>query len=69
MQSNSCTVSSQTRWLFAIDPEKLKPSPESLKQLKGNILKDAQGEEWLRTKILSLKYDDGFSFTELMPKE
>ena len=52
--------------LPAIDPEKLRPSPNSLKQLKGEILKDAQGEEWLREKVLALKYDDGFSFKELM---
>jgi len=32
----------------AIDPEKLKSSPASLKKLKNNILKDAQGEGWLR---------------------
>jgi len=48
--------------LPAIDPDKLKPSPESLKQLKADILKDAHGETWLRTKILSLEYEDGFSF-------
>ena len=50
----------------AIDPEKLKPSAEALKQLKADILKDAQGEEWLRTKVRSLEYGDGFSFKELV---
>ena len=53
------------KMLPTIDPEKLRPSPDSLKQLKGEILKDAQGEEWLREKVLALKYDDGFSFREL----
>jgi hypothetical protein len=52
--------------LPAIDPEKLKPSPDSLKQLKNDILKDAKGEEWLRTKVLSLECGDGFNFKELL---
>ena len=54
------------KMLPAIDPEKLKPSPDSLKQLKADTLKDAQGEEWLRIKVLSLEYVDGFSFREVM---
>jgi hypothetical protein len=53
------------KMLPAIDPEKLKPNPDSLKQLKDNILKDAQGEEWLRIKVRSLEYADGFSLREL----
>ena len=52
--------------LPAIDPDKLSPGPDSLKQLKGDILKDAKGEEWLRTKVLSLEYGDGFNFKELL---
>jgi len=52
--------------LPAIDPEKLRPSPDSLKQLKSEILKDAQGEEWLRAKVLSLECGDGFNFKELL---
>ncbi|MFH1716531.1 MAG: hypothetical protein ABIF19_04205 [Planctomycetota bacterium] len=52
--------------LPAIDPQKLKPSPESLKQLKNDILKDTQGEEWLRIKVRSLEYDDGFNFKDLV---
>ena len=35
-------------------------------QLKDNILKDARGEEWLRAKVQSLQYDDGFSFREII---
>ncbi len=54
------------KMLPAIDPEKLKPSPDSLKQLKSEILKDAQGEEWLRIKVLSLECGDGFNFKELL---
>jgi hypothetical protein len=52
--------------LPAIDPDKLSPGPDSLKQLKGDILKDAKGEEWLRTKVLSLECGDGFNFKELL---
>ena len=52
--------------LPAIDPEKLKPSVEALKQLKADILKDAKCEEWLRTKVRSLECGDGFSFKELV---
>jgi hypothetical protein len=43
------------KMLPAIDTEKLKPSSECLKQLKDNILKDAQGEDWLQTKLLSIE--------------
>ena len=50
------------KMLPAIEPERLRPSPASLKQLKGKILDDAQGEGWLRAKVLSLEYDDCFSF-------
>ena len=55
--------------LPAIDPKKLSPSPDSLKQLKGEILKDAQGEEWLRTKVRSLECGDGFNLAALLPKD
>ncbi len=54
------------KMLPPIDPEKLRPSPDSLEQLKDNILKDARGEQWLRAKVLSLKYHDGFSFGKLL---
>ena len=50
------------KMLPAIDPERLRPSPACLKQLKGKALDCPQGEEWLRTKVFSLEYDDGFSF-------
>jgi len=52
--------------LPAIDPDKLSPGPDSLKKLKDEILKDAKGEEWLRTKVLSLEYEDGFNFKKLL---
>jgi len=54
------------KMLPAIDPDGLKPSAESMKQLKGNILDDARGENWLRTKAQSLECVDGISFKELL---
>ena len=56
------------KMLSPIDPEKLKPSPECLKQLKDDILKDSQGEEWLRTKVRSIQCGDGFNFEEMWNK-
>lgn len=68
-ESGETRLEKALKMLPAIDPEKLRPSPGSLKQLKGEILKDAQGWEWLREKVLDLKYDDGFSFAELLPRD
>jgi hypothetical protein len=65
MESGETRLEKALKMLPAIEPEKLKPSPGSLKQLKDNILKDAQGEEWLRIKVRSLEYTDGFSFKGL----
>ena len=56
------------KMLPTIDLEKLKPSVDSLNQLKANILKDAQGEEWLRAKVLSLERGDRFKLA-LLPKK
>jgi hypothetical protein len=56
------------KMLSPIDPEKLKPSPECLMQLKDNILKDAKDEQWLRKKILSIECADGFNFEEMWNK-
>ena len=68
-ESGETRLEKALKMLPAIDLERLRPSPESLKQLKGEILKDAQGEEWLRIKVRSLEYDDSFSFAELLPKD
>jgi hypothetical protein len=68
-ESGETRLEKALKMLPAIDLERLRPSPESLKQLKGNILKDARGEEWLRIKVRSLEYDDSFSFAELLPKD
>ena len=65
-ESGETRLEKALKMLPAIDPEKLRPSPDSLKQLKANILKDAQGEEWLRTKVRSLECGDGFNFKELV---
>jgi hypothetical protein len=56
------------KMLPTIDPEKLRPSPDCLKQLKDNILKDTKGEGWLRKKILSIECGDGFNFEEMWKK-
>jgi hypothetical protein len=65
-KSGETRLEKALKMLPSIDPEKLKPSPDSLKELKANILKQAQGEEWLRIKVRSLEYDDGFSFREVI---
>jgi len=67
-ESGETRLEKALKILLAIDQEKLRPSPDSLKQLKDEILKDAQGEEWLRIKVLLLGYEDGFNFTELLGK-
>ena len=64
-ESGETRLEKALKMLPPIDPEKLRPSPDSLKQLKTNILKDTQGEEWLRMKVRSLEYDHGFSFKGL----
>ena len=53
-ESSETRLEKALKMLPAINIEKLKPSPDSLKQLKDDILKEAQGEEWLRIKVLSL---------------
>ena len=65
-ESNETRLEKALKMLPAIDVEKLRPSPDSLKQLKGKILEDASGEEWLRTKVRSLQCGDGFRFEELL---
>ena len=65
-ESDETRLEKALKMLPAIDPEKLRPSPDSLKQLKSKILKNAQGEEWLRIKVLSLECGDGFNFNELL---
>ena len=49
-----------------IDLDRPKPSSYSLKKLKDEILINAHEEDWLRTKMLSLEYNDGFSFESLI---
>ncbi|MFC1792532.1 hypothetical protein ACFL3Q_02980 [Planctomycetota bacterium] len=65
-ESSETRLEKALKMLPAINTEKLKPSPNSLKQLKNDILKDAKGEEWLRTKVLSLECGDGFNLKELL---
>ena len=65
-ESSETRLEKALKMLPAIDPEKLRPSPDSLKQLKANILKDAQGEAWLRTRLFSLECADGFKIEEML---
>ena len=67
-ESGETRLDKALKLLPALDQEKLKPGPESLKQLKADILKDAQGENWLKEKMLNLKCEDGFDFSELLKK-
>jgi hypothetical protein len=67
-ESGETQLEKVVKMLTPIDPEKLKPKANFLNQLKNGILRDAHGEEWLRRKVWSLEYDDGFSFRELMGK-
>ena len=61
-ESREIKLEKVLKMLSAIDLEKLKLNTDSLKKLKDEILKDAHGEDWLRTKVLSLEYDDGFIY-------
>jgi hypothetical protein len=65
-QSRETRLEKALKTLPAIEVDKLKPSPDSLKQLKAKILSDARGEEWLRTKAESLECVDGVRFKELL---
>jgi len=52
--------------LSPIEPDKLRPSAASLEQLKKDIPPDHVDGLWLRDMMLSLNYDDGFSFRKLL---
>lgn len=65
-QSSETRLEKALTMLPAIDPEKLKPSLDSLKQLKSKVLDDARGEEWLPAKVRSLECGDGFALKDLL---
>jgi len=65
-QSAETRLEKALKMLPAIDLDGLKPSPDSLTQLKAKILEDAHGEEWLRTKVASLECGDGIRLEELL---
>ena len=65
-QSAETRLEKALKMLPAIDLDGLKPSPDSLTQLKAKILDDAHGEEWLRTKAASLECGDGVRLEELL---
>lgn len=68
-ESGYARLEKALKMLPPIDLEKLKPTPDSLKQLKDKVLKDAQGYDWLRSTVLSLEYENGFSFRKLWTDE
>jgi hypothetical protein len=59
--SGATRLEKALKTLPAIDAERLRPSPDSLKHLKDKILDDARGEEWLRAKVRSVECGDGFA--------
>ena len=65
-QSRETRLEKTLRMLPVIDVDSLKPSPDSLTQLKADILDDAHGEEWLPAKVRSLECGDGLAIKELM---
>ncbi len=65
-QSREARLEKALKMLPAIEVDRLRPSPDSLKQLESKILSDAPGEEWLRAKAESLVCGDGVRFKELM---
>lgn len=62
-ESGETRLDKALKMLPAIDLEKLKPGPESLKQLKADILKDTQGNNWLQKKLRLLESGDGVKLT------
>jgi hypothetical protein len=65
-ESGETRLEKALKLLPAIDMDRLRPSPESLKQLRAKVLEDSRSEEWLRLKVTSLEYADGFIFKELL---
>jgi hypothetical protein len=65
-ESGETRLEKALQMLPAIDPGRLRPTADSMKKLKGKILDDARGEDWLRIKVQSLECGDGISFKELL---
>jgi hypothetical protein len=65
-ESGETRLEKALKLLPAIDMDRLRPSPKSLKQLRAKVLEDSRSEEWLRLKVTSLEYADGFIFKELL---
>ncbi|OHB62119.1 MAG: hypothetical protein A2Y76_04685 [Planctomycetes bacterium RBG_13_60_9] len=65
-ESGATRLEKALKMLPAIEVDGLKPSPDSLKQLKDKTLDDARGEEWLRTKVRSVECVDGINFKQLL---
>ena len=65
-ESGESRLEKTLKTLPAIKVDRLRPSPDSLKQLKGKILDDARGEEWLWTKAQSLECGDGINLKDVL---
>jgi hypothetical protein len=52
--------------LPAIEINKIAPPVRFVQQLKNNILDRVSDDMWLREKVISLEYDDGFDFRQFM---
>ena len=65
-QSAETRLEQALKLLPAINVDGLRPSPDSLTQLKAKILDDAHGDEWLRAKAASLECGDGIRLEELL---
>jgi hypothetical protein len=65
-QSGETRLEKALKMLPTIDVDRLRLSPDSLAQLKANILDDARGEAWLPAKVRSLECGDGLAIKELM---
>jgi hypothetical protein len=52
--------------LSVIEINKFAPLAESVEQLKNKILDGVRDDMWLREKVISLEYDDGFDFRQFM---
>jgi len=54
-------------WLFCMPiTRKFTPLVQSVEKMKNNILGGVRDEMWLREKVLSLEYGDGFDFRQFM---
>ena len=66
LSSDETRLEKTLKMLPTIDADHLRPSPDSLSQLKHTILDDTRDGDWLRAKVRSVEYSDAFTFGELL---